>query len=77
MPELRWIWHDGATTRVHLRGSRVDDKGRPIPPCRTRAFVFGYAEGTGYASSKGTGRKWCPECIRTARAIGHKLEVEE
>ena len=60
--------------KLHLKLGEVDARGRVIPPCRSRPYVFGYSEGVGITTARATGAKWCTECARLARERGHDLE---
>ena len=73
---LRWILPTRTAAKLHLKLGAVDDRGRVIPPCRSRPYVFGYREGEGLAGALATRAKWCTECARFARERGHDLEAE-
>ena len=73
---LRWILPTRTAAKLHLKLGTVDDRGRVIPPCRARPYVFGYREGEGLSGALATGAKWCTECARFARERGHDLEAE-
>ena len=73
---LRWILPTRTAAKLHLKLGIVDNRGRVIPPCRSKPYVFGYREGEGLAGSRATGAKWCTECARLARQGGHDLEAE-
>ena len=71
---LEWIMPTRTAAKLHLKLGVVDDRGRVIPPCRSRPYVFGYREGVGITASRATGAKWCTECARLARERGYDLE---